>query len=163
MANYDTTAGLPNGFFPQHDFNSQVLSRKIDWAKAKDGLTTWAAADTLDIIKLPAGFVVEDVYCVVNTAATAGSTVSCGLSGDNVYFWAAAVGTMDSAANTIFRTGKAATAAGKFKDIATVTSLAGAMVKEVGATADTIRILAGATAPVTGVATFYVRGFQLTF
>lgn len=162
MTNYVTTAGLPNGYFPQHNFEGQVLSRKIDWSKCKDGLSTWVAGDTLDIITIPAGFVVEDVYCVINTAGTASSTASCGLSGDNVYFWAAAVGTMDSAANTIFRTGKAATAAGKFKDIATVTALAGAMVKEIGATADTLRILAGATAPVTGVVTYYVRGFQLT-
>lgn len=161
MTNYDTTAGLPNGYFPQHNFEGQVLSRKIDFSKSKDGLTAWVAADTLDIIKIPAGFVVEDVYCVINTACTASSTLGCGLSGDSVYFWAAAVGTMDSAANTIFRTGKAATAASKFKDIASVTALAGAMVKEIGASNDTLRILAGSTAPVTGVATFYVRGFQL--
>ena len=161
MTNYVTTAGLPDGSFQKHNFEGQLLSRTIDWSKCKDGLAAWATGDTLDIITLPAGFVIEDVYCVINVAGTASSTVSCGLSGDNVYFWAAAVGTMDSAANTIFRTGKAATAAGKFKDIASVTALAGAMVKEVGATADTIRILAGATAPIAGKATFYVRGFML--
>ena len=161
MTNYDTSAGLAgDNSYPQHNFEGQVLSRTIDWSKAKDGVTYLTAADTLDVLKIPAGFVVEDVYCKIVTAGTASSTVGCGLSGDNVYFWAAAVGTMDSVAGTIFRTGKAATAAGKFKDIASVTALAGAMVKEVP-TADTLRLLIGGTAPIAGKVTFYVRGFML--
>lgn len=155
MANYDTKSGASDLNFQKHTPGGHTISRLVDFAKFT-GTAAGAAGDTADVITLPAGFVVEDVYYkVIAASTTASSTFGAGTAADNVYFFAS---TQDATATagTIVKTG--AGASGDFHDIATVTTLANSLTSVVS-TATTLRVLLGSTAPLNGKVQFVVRGF----
>lgn len=159
--NYDLTAGTSDLLFQAHDQSSQVLTKVIDWAKFT-GTAAGTTGQSAAIITIPAGFVVEDVYYKTVVAATTASTMHIGDSSDAVYYFAADQGLPAAAAGTVVFAGQVAGgASGKFKDIATVTTLCQKMLKPYTAASQLVVTLGTTTAPIAGKTQFYVRGFQL--
>lgn len=157
MSNYDITAGTSDLNFQKHDLGFTVLSRMVDFSKFT-GSAAGSATDTADIINLPAGFVVEAVgYKIITASGTASSVFGVGLSGDSVYFLPNTT-SATATAGTIGITG--AGAASKFNDITSVTTYANSSYKVIS-TADTLRVVLGATAPATGKVQFFVKGWNL--
>ena len=156
MANYDLTKGV-DGLYQNHELAQQVFSKTVDFSKFANGVSYGAQTEYADVITIPAGFVVEDVYYKVITASTtSSSTFSVGDSADPVYYFAATTPATD-VAGTI---GKTTAYSGKFHDLTSVTTL-GQTLTKVYSSADALRVKLGTTAPVNGVVKFYVRGFML--
>lgn len=150
---YDLSAGS-DGLFQKQSPDGCLLSKVVDFAKFT-GSAAGSATNTADVITIPAGFIVEDVYYKILTASsTASSVFGVGDSGDSVYYMA---NTMDATATagTIVKTG--AGAASDFHDIATVTALANSLTKDYE-TASKLVVVLGATAPLNGKVLFIVRG-----
>lgn len=155
MTAYDCTNGLNDGNFQAHDLGQAVLTRVLDFAKATTTGVAATAADTVDVITIPAGFMVEAVATKVITASTTTASVfGVGDTSDSVFYIAAST-SATSVAGTIVATG--AGASGKFNDITSTTTLANSFLKFYSA-ADKLRVLMGTTAPLNGKVQFTVIG-----
>lgn len=156
MSNYDLTAGTVTKLYQAHDQGWGTLTNQVDFSKFT-GTAAGVAADTADVITIPAGFVVEDVYAIIVTASSTGSSVFGAGDQASSTFYLPNTTSATATAGTVVKTG--AGAASAFKDITSVTTLANSMVKFYSA-ANTLRVVLGATAPLNGVVKFIVRGFQ---
>ena len=140
---YTLTAGT-DGYFQKHSAEFTTISKTVDFSNfqgtspAAAGLTTEVAK----IISIPANFAVQGLYAVVSTALTTSSTFLVGDATDNDGWITASAGT--ASATLKAADGAYVTANGKFYTTAT-----------------DLLLTLGATAPVTGVVTVYVVGFQL--
>ena len=157
MANYVTTTGLNDSNFQSERLFPQSLSRTIDFAKFTTTSVAGAAADTADVITIPAGFVVEGVFVQIVTASTTGSSVfGVGDSTSSVGFLpnttaaTAAVGTISPSTGALL-----------FAPFATTPAVTALTQGKAYAAADAVRVVLGATAPVNGKIKIFVRGFQL--
>jgi len=160
MATYDVTSLNGDGSFQFEKHVPVQLSRTVDWSKLNNGSPVGASSsDTYDIITIPAGFVVEDVYITGITTPTASSALAVADATTAAFYFAA--GTVIPAAGTTIKTGTVAGAAGKFKDITSVTTFSASMTKVYDA-ATTLRVVfAGSLGPLVGKTRFCVRGFYL--
>ena len=157
MTNYDISLGLADQNFQREIKVAQTLSRVVDFSKFTTTGVAGAAADTADILTLPVGFTVEDVFATVLVASTTSSSVfGVGDSSDSAYY----IPNTTSATAAAGTVAKSAGVSGKFKDTTSVTTLAGSMSKTY-TTAGTLRVLLGSTAPLNGKVRIDVRGFQL--
>lgn len=157
MTNYVVTNGLNDGNFISEERDKTCLARTLNFAKFKDTSVAGASADTADVIVIPAGFVVEDVYYKIITASTtAASTFGLGDSSDSVLF----LPNTTSATATAGTIGKTTAYSGKFHDLTSVTTALQTLTK-VYSTADALRVVLGNTAPLDGSVRFYIRGFYL--
>lgn len=142
MAIFTLTAGT-DGYFQKHSTEFTTISKTVDFSnfQGTSPVAAGVAADVAKIISIPANFAVQAVYAVVSTALTTSSTFLVG----------------DTTANGwITATAGTATAGLKAAD--------GAYVAANGkfyTTATDLLLTLGSTAPVTGVVTVYVVGFQL--
>lgn len=155
--NYDLTAGTVTKLYQSHDPAWVTLYNKVDFSKFT-GTAAGAAADTADVLTLPAGFVVENVLAIIDTPSTTSSgTFGVGDSASSVGYLAnttdatAAAGTVAQAAGAYLYTTFATTPA--------VTALTAA--GKSYATANKLRVVLGSTAPLNGIVKFVVRGFQI--
>lgn len=156
MANYDLTSGTATKNYQTHDLGRGQLSNTVDFALFT-GTAAGSAADTADIITIPAKFVVEDVFTIVGTASgTASSVFGVGDAADSVYFLPNTVAAT-AAAGTVVKTGTGA--GSKFKDGTSVATYSANTVKYY-TTASTLRVVLGATAPLNGKVKVIVRGFM---
>lgn len=158
MTNYVTTNGLNDGNFQSERQFAQSISRTIDFSKFTTTGVAGVAADTADVLTIPAGFVVESVFTqIIATSTTASSTFGVGDSSSSVGYLpnttsaTAAAGTMTSASGAYLFTTFATTPA-----VTAVTAAGKAY-----ATADTIRVVLGTTAPLNGKVKIVVRGFTV--
>ena len=157
MTNYDITLGLADQNFQKEIKFPQTLSRVVDFAKFTTTGVTGTAADTADVITLPAGFTVYDVFTTIVTPSTTTSSVfGVGDNSDSAYYIPNTT-SATAAAGTVV---KSVGVAGKFKDVTSATTLAGSMSKTY-TTAGTLRVLLGATAPLNGKVRIDVEGFQM--
>ena len=157
MTNYDITTGLADQNFQREIKRPQVLSRVVDFAKFTTTGVTGTAADTADVITLPAGFTVIDVFTTIVTPSTTSSSVfGVGDSADSAYYIPNTT-SATAAAGTVVKT---VGVLGKFKDVTTATTLAASMTKTY-TTAGTLRVLLGSTAPLNGKVRIDVNGFQM--
>jgi hypothetical protein len=155
MSNYDLTTGTSDKLYQKHDQSHAQLVKTLDFSLFT-GSAAGAAADTADIITIPAGFVVEDVFTVSDTASTTSSSVfGVGDDADSAYYLPNTT-SATATAGTVVKTGTGAS--GKFKDGTSVASYSAATCKYY-TTASTLRVLLGATAPLNGKVKFIVRGF----
>ncbi len=158
MTNYDITLGLGDFNFQRAETQHQTLSRIVDFSKFTTAGAAGSAADTADVITIPANFVVEDVYVTIKTASTTtSSTFGVGDAADSVYYLP---NTTDATATAGTVDHTVAGASGKFKDVTSATTLANSMEK-VYTTASTLRVVLGSTAPQNGKIKIDVRGFYL--
>ena len=156
MSNYDLTAGTSTKLYQSHDLQRGQLVNKVDFSLFT-GSAAGAATDTADVITIPAGFVVEDVFTVIDTASTTSSSVfGVGDAADSAYYLPNTTAAT-AAAGTVVKTGTGAS--GKFKDGTSIASYSAATTKWY-TTASTLRVLLGATAPLNGKVKFIVRGFM---
>lgn len=156
MANYDITAGTSDLNYQKHSIDYQILSRTVDFAKFT-GTAAGAAADTADVLNLPVGFVITDVgYQIVTASSTASSVFGFGLTGDSQFFYPNTTSATASAGTLAIQ---GAGAASKFNDITSVTTLANSKFKLIS-TADKVRVVLGATAPLNGKVQILIRGFN---
>lgn len=150
-ADYDLTSGA-DGKFQSHDLGFLILSKTLDFAKFT-GTAASAGSKTADIITLPAGFVVENVFAKQITAGTA---------------QAFTVGDADSATgfittlNASSGTGiTAADGAYILTDYATTPAVNNVWSGgKLYSTANAVRITLGATPVTTGVYQFVVKGYR---
>ena len=154
MTNYLLTSGTSDKLYQTHNNNWAILEKQVDFSKFT-GTAAGVAADTADVITIPAGFIVENVIAVIVTASTtSSSTFGVGDSSSSVGYLpnttsaTATAGTAASASGPYFYTTFATTPA--------VTALTAAG-KYYG-TADTLRVVLGTTAPANGIVKFIVRG-----
>lgn len=163
MATFATETGLTDLNFQFERHVPVQITRTVDFSHIATGGAALAAAsaDTYNVLTIPAGFVVEDVYLTTVLQGTALSVCSVGDTADAAYYFAAGTTAPASAAGIIVKTGTVAGAAGKFKDIATVTSLSLTMTKAYAAASFLTVTFAGANAPIVGKLKFSVRGFYL--
>ncbi len=157
MTNYDITAGLADSNFQREIKRSQSLSRVVDFAKFTTGGVTGSAADTADVLTIPAGFTLLDVYATIITPSTTASSVfGVGDNADSAYY----IPNTTSATAVAGTVAKTVGVLGKFKDVTTATTLAASMTKTY-TTAGTLRVLLGSTAPLNGKVRIDVNGFQM--
>lgn len=158
MTNYDITAGTSDLNFQTHELDFQLLSRVVDFAKFT-GSAAGAAADTADILTIPAGFTVEEVYYKILVASTTSSSVfGAGDSADSTYYFPNTV-SATATAGTIAKTVTTATAS-KFKGSSATAATLVDLSTKLYSTADKLRVVLGATAPLNGKVQFVVRGVQ---
>lgn len=165
MANVDSTAGLSEGLFTRH-YVDQLLVRDVDMTKINAG-STLAVGDTADIITIPKGFVVEDVYVQVLTSGT--TTSKFGLGNSSVADCYIAQVLADVTAGKIYKSG--GSTAGGLHDVATVTTLGlqtsttapgfALAATAITPAASTIRLTQSVTANLIGKLRVIVRGYQL--
>ena len=159
MANFVTTDGLNDLNFQISRPVAQTRSRIVDFAKFTLTGVAGAAADTADVITLPANFVVMDVKTIIVTASTTASSVF-GV-GDS----ASSVGFMPNttAATSAVGTVVDASGANLFTTFATTPAVTAVISNgKTYATANAIRVVLGATAPLNGKVKVIVYGFQIT-
>jgi hypothetical protein len=156
MTNYDMTLGLVDKNFQREIKVPQTLSRIVDFSQFTTAGVAGVAADTADVLTIPLGFTVEDVFVTVVLASTTSSSVfGIGDNSDSGYYLPNTT-SATAAAGTL---AKSVGVASKFKDPTSATTLAGSMSKTY-TTAGTLRVLLGATAPLNGKIRVDVRGFQ---
>jgi hypothetical protein len=157
MANYDMTLGLVDQNFQKEMKVPQTLSRVVDFSKFTTTGVAGAAADTADVLTLPSGFTVEDVFVTILVpSSTSSSVFGIGDNSDSGFYLPNTT-SATAAAGTV---AKSAGIAGKFKDPTSTATLAAAMSKTY-IPAGTLRVLLGSTAPLNGKVRIDVRGFQL--
>ena len=158
MTAYDGTLGLEDGNFQQVNFEGQVLSRVVDFAKFTTAGAAGVAADVKSIINIPAGIIVDDVFAIVKTASTtANCAFGVGDGDDAVYYLPTSTALTTSPAGTVFQAN--AGASGKFKDTTSATSAMLRCTKYYSA-AGVLKVTLGTTAPANGKVQFIVRGTQ---
>ena len=142
MATFTLTAGI-DGYFQKHSTEFTTISKTVDFSnfQGTSPVAAGAAADIAKIISIPANFAVQGLYAVVSTALTTSSTFLVGDATD-ADGWIISTGT--ATAGLKAADGAYVTANGKFYTTAT-----------------DLLLTLGSTAPVTGVVTVYVVGFQL--
>lgn len=157
MTNYDITAGTSDLNFQKRSFENQTLSRVLDFSKFT-GTAAGTAADTADVVTIPAGFVVESLFVKVVTASgTASSTFGVGDSASSVGFLANTTDATQAAGTVIPSTGTYLLAS-----FATTPAVTGVLSQgKVYTTANKVRVVLGSTAPLTGKIQVVVRGFFL--
>lgn len=163
MATIATQDGLTDLNFQVERHYPVQIARTVDFSKLATGGVAVAASssDTYNVLTIPANFVVEDVYIQSILQGTASSTLSCGDTADAAYYFAAGTTIPAAATGTVIKTGTVAGAAGKFKDITSVTTLSLRMTQVYTAASFLTITFAGANAPTSGKLRFYVRGFYL--
>jgi hypothetical protein len=73
MTAYTIQSGTYDGIYQKRALDGTQISRVIDWSKLANGTTAVVATDTVDIIDIPAGFVVTNVQSKVISACTTAS------------------------------------------------------------------------------------------
>ena len=143
MATFTLTAGT-DGYFQKHSTEFTTISKTVDFSnfQGTSPVAAGVAADIAKIISIPANFAVQALYAVVSTALTTSSTFLVGDATDPDGWISASAGT--ATAGPKAADGAYVVANGKFY-----------------ATATDLLLTLGSTAPVTGVVTVYVVGFQL--
>ena len=158
MTAYDIRTGVTDLNFQAKSFEMQILSRTIDFAKFT-GSAAGAAADTADVIDIPAGFVVESVFVQnVTPSTTTSSVFGVGDTSSSVGYFPNT--TSATAAATTIVSGTGAYLLTSFATTPAVNNV----VTNIGkayATADRIRVVLGATAPLNGKVKIWVRGWVL--
>jgi hypothetical protein len=157
MTNYDMTLGLADQNFQREIKVPPTLSRVVDFSKFTTTGVAGAAADTNDVLTIPAGFTVEDVFVTVLVPSTTSSSVFGVGDNSDSGFYIPNTTSATAAAGTVV---KSSGVAGKFKDTTSAATLAASMSKTY-TPAGTIRVLLGSTAPLNGKVRIDVRGFQL--
>jgi len=76
MTAYTIQSGTYDGIYQKRSLDGTQISRVIDWSKLANGTTATVATDTVDIIDIPAGFVVTNVQSKVISAASVASYYS---------------------------------------------------------------------------------------
>lgn len=148
---YDLTGGA-DGKFQSHDLGFQILKKTLDFSLFT-GTGASAGSKTADIITIPAGFVVEEVWAKQVTAGT-NQAFTVGDSGSATGF----ITSLNASSGTGI-TG----ADGAYLNAAFATTPAVTGVYNGGkayATANALRITLGATPVTTGVYQFVVKGYQ---
>jgi hypothetical protein len=142
MATFTLTAGT-DGYFQKHSTEFTTISKTVDFSnfQGTSPVAAGVAADVAKIISIPANFAVQGLYAVVSTALTGSSTFLVGDATD-VDGWIISTGTATVGLKAA--DGAYVTANGKFYTTAT-----------------DLLLTLGSTAPVAGVVTVYVVGFQL--
>lgn len=156
----DMKSGVLDLNFSNLDIRYSTMTRTVDFATLKSGTTFLAAGESADVLTIPAGFVVEEVlYKIVTASTTASSVFGLGTAADQSYFMA---NTMDATATagTTVKTVAVATAS-KFKGSSATPTTLMALSTLVVTSADSLSVLAGATAPTNGKVKLFVRGFFL--
>ena len=148
---YNLTGGA-DGKFQSHDLGYQILSKTLDFSLFT-GTAAGAGSKTADIITLPAGFVVENVFVSQVTAGTA----QIFKVGDS----SSATGYIASV-NASTGTGiTQAAGANLFGSFATTPAVSGVYNGgKVYSAADAIRVTLDTTPVTTGVYKFVVKGYQ---
>lgn len=150
---YNLTGG-PDGLFQSHDLSAQILSKTVDFSKYT-GTAAGVATKTADVITIPAGFVVENVFVKVLVAGTASSTITVGDSSDADNYVASVA--CDGTAGTV----TAAAGSYLYGSFATTPAVSGVYnAGKLYSTADAIRLTLGATPPTTGKVQVVVKGYQ---
>lgn len=151
-ADYSLVAGA-DGLFQSHSLEYQLLSKTVDFSKFT-GSAAGVAGKTADVISIPAGFVVENVFVKVLTAGTASSTVNVGDSSAASFITGVAT---DGTAGTT----TAASGSYLFGSFATTPAVSGVYNGgKLYSAADALRLTLGSTAPVTGSVKVVVKGYQ---
>ncbi len=157
MTNYVITSGTADKLYQTHDPAWVVLEKLVDFSKFT-GTAAGAAADTADVITLPAGFIVENVLAIVVTpSTTSSSTFGVGDSSSST-------GYLPNTTSATATAGTAASASGSYLYTTFATTPAVTALTAAGkyyGTADTLRVVLGTTAPLDGVVKFVVRGAQV--
>lgn len=154
MSNYDLTTGTSDKLYQTHNHSWAVLQKSVDFSKFT-GTSAGTAADTADIITIPAGFIVENVIAIIMTPSNTGSS-TFGV-GDS----SSSTGYLPNTTSATATAGTAASASGPYLYTTFATTPAVTALTAAGkyyGTADKLRVVLGTTAPLNGVVKFIVRG-----
>lgn len=154
MTNYVITSGTADKLYQTHDTGWKILEKVVDFSKFT-GTAAGVAADTADVITIPASFMVENVLAVILTpSTTSSSTFGVGDSSSST-------GYLPNTTSATAAAGTAASASGSYLFTTFATTPAVTALTSAGkyyGTADTLRVVLGTTAPLNGIVKFIVRG-----